>query len=285
MDEVPSQSTHESASPLPISARARLHQITPLSKYLVTALFIAMPFLGGYVGYELGIQSIEDTSVVASSSVAVSEREQADTTDNSTTFTELVYLSEEVTVDLSPIASGGLRFNIAAIYSSEVENLFGYHVVLLPQVWGGRINLVDSDNQNDELLEIYNYDQNTDLETFIEEQELQRLSRESNEDSIEAERGHSDYLRSLLAEKGYQASALKFSDYCTLKSDTNSFGDTVYWLDYDSSKYGNIDIDWVYVCGVGNFLHFGDIIVANYAVPVDAMDAKVVPYNDIQFIE
>jgi|GEM_PF-1385717 len=29
----------------------QLHQVTPLSKYLAMALFVIMPFLGGYVGY------------------------------------------------------------------------------------------------------------------------------------------------------------------------------------------------------------------------------------------
>ena len=31
----------------------RLHQVTPVSKYLAGIIFILMPFLGGYVGYNL----------------------------------------------------------------------------------------------------------------------------------------------------------------------------------------------------------------------------------------
>lgn len=35
----------------PTTERSRLHQVTPLSKYLAMALFVILPFLGGWIGY------------------------------------------------------------------------------------------------------------------------------------------------------------------------------------------------------------------------------------------
>jgi hypothetical protein len=39
----------------------RLHEVTSLSKYLAMLLFILLPFLGGYVGYEIGKGTALDT--------------------------------------------------------------------------------------------------------------------------------------------------------------------------------------------------------------------------------
>ncbi len=35
-----------------VVTKSRLHEVTPVSKYLALALFVALPFLGGYVGYQ-----------------------------------------------------------------------------------------------------------------------------------------------------------------------------------------------------------------------------------------
>lgn len=37
-----------------------VNQITPVSKYLALALFILLPFVGGYVGYQVGISNGEE---------------------------------------------------------------------------------------------------------------------------------------------------------------------------------------------------------------------------------
>lgn len=42
------------------SVIAPLKEVTPLSKYLALALFVAMPFLGGYVGYTMGLEVERD---------------------------------------------------------------------------------------------------------------------------------------------------------------------------------------------------------------------------------
>jgi hypothetical protein len=35
-----------------VKSTSRLNQVTPLSKYLAMVLFIAMPFIGGWIGYQ-----------------------------------------------------------------------------------------------------------------------------------------------------------------------------------------------------------------------------------------
>ena len=45
-----------------------LHKVTPLSKYLALVLFVALPFIGGWVGYQYApeiIVEIEKTAEVA----------------------------------------------------------------------------------------------------------------------------------------------------------------------------------------------------------------------------
>jgi hypothetical protein len=41
-----------------VEQKSSLHQITPLSKYLALALFVILPFLGGYVGYTFAPEKV-----------------------------------------------------------------------------------------------------------------------------------------------------------------------------------------------------------------------------------
>lgn len=41
----------------------RLHQVTPLSKYLAMALFIVLPFFGAWIGYEFAPEKVVETIV------------------------------------------------------------------------------------------------------------------------------------------------------------------------------------------------------------------------------
>ena len=42
----------------------RLHQVTPLSKYLAMTLFIILPFLGGWIGYEYAPEKVVEREIV-----------------------------------------------------------------------------------------------------------------------------------------------------------------------------------------------------------------------------
>lgn len=242
-------------------------------------LFIIMPFVGGYVGYEFGAQQdVHDMSYqYASFDNPVIETKDKDI--------EIDFLSEEVIIDLSPIASGSLRFNISS-QEPNLKNLFGYHVISDPDEFGMTISLLrPGSTYKDELLKVYQFDGSLELESFIEELALNEISISSGESVEDSERNHSEYLVRILADLGVSVETLQFSDYCKLTElPVNSFGNKVYLLEFDSAKFNNVKVDWGYVCGVGKYLQFEDIIVANYGVPVDASDAKVIPYTDIQFI-
>jgi hypothetical protein len=43
---------------------APLKKITPLSKYLAMVIFVASPFLGGWVGYSLALEKVIDATKV-----------------------------------------------------------------------------------------------------------------------------------------------------------------------------------------------------------------------------
>lgn len=42
---------------------ASLKTVTPLSKYLAMVLFIVLPFVGGYVGYLVGVSQVEEMNI------------------------------------------------------------------------------------------------------------------------------------------------------------------------------------------------------------------------------
>ena len=55
----------------PASRFESLNRVTKLSKYLALALFVALPFIGGYVGYQLAAPAEDMPSYEAPSAVAV----------------------------------------------------------------------------------------------------------------------------------------------------------------------------------------------------------------------
>jgi len=57
------------------AATSRLHQVTPLSKYLGIALFITLPFVGAWIGYEYGVNEMSVYSVQNSVQTPVSNDE------------------------------------------------------------------------------------------------------------------------------------------------------------------------------------------------------------------
>ena len=62
-----------------VENKSKLHIVTPLSKYLVMTLFIAMPFIGGYIGYtfapEKVIEKVVTKEVSAPERITVSRTE------------------------------------------------------------------------------------------------------------------------------------------------------------------------------------------------------------------
>ena len=56
-----------------IEQHSRLHQVTPLSKYLAMAIFIIMPFIGGYVGYQFAPEKTVEIEVKVGSEINVEE--------------------------------------------------------------------------------------------------------------------------------------------------------------------------------------------------------------------
>jgi hypothetical protein len=58
----PENSNQEEQEVAPVS---QLHQVTPLSKYLALALFIIMPFLGGWIGYSYAPVELVEVGKVA----------------------------------------------------------------------------------------------------------------------------------------------------------------------------------------------------------------------------
>lgn len=47
-----------------VTQTSQLHQVTPLSKYLAMALFIILPFLGGWIGYMFAPEKVVEVEIV-----------------------------------------------------------------------------------------------------------------------------------------------------------------------------------------------------------------------------
>lgn len=54
-----------------VEQKSQLHQVTPLSKYLAMALFIILPFVGGYVGYIFAPEKVVEVEKVVIQEVVV----------------------------------------------------------------------------------------------------------------------------------------------------------------------------------------------------------------------
>lgn len=47
-----------------LNTRSRVNQVTTFSKYVALTLFVSLPFIGGYVGYQLGQKQLPATSTI-----------------------------------------------------------------------------------------------------------------------------------------------------------------------------------------------------------------------------
>ena len=87
--------THEAAT------KSRLHEVTSLSKYLALALFVALPFLGAYVGYQfvpikvIEIDRTETVRDLAVKSAPDNAGTEMSNKENSTTEFAYAYVSSK----------------------------------------------------------------------------------------------------------------------------------------------------------------------------------------------
>ncbi len=78
------------------TAKSPLHTITPLSKYLAMVLFVALPFLGGWIGYTYAPEKIVEVEKVVlveqgRETTVVNEEVDTPVNGNSSTYTDQDY--------------------------------------------------------------------------------------------------------------------------------------------------------------------------------------------------
>lgn len=77
-----------------VKEKSSLHTVTPLSKYLAIALFITLPFVGGWIGYQYAPEKIVEVEKVIEVEKIV-EVERSETSSD----TEEVKVTEVITED------------------------------------------------------------------------------------------------------------------------------------------------------------------------------------------
>ena len=101
-----------------LKKKSSLYQVTPLSKYLAMALFIILPFVGGYLGYTFAPEKIVEVEKEVIREVKVNEAEVEQTASAD------MWLARPYTLERQLNESGEqvLRFNNSAIgYSHDFE--------------------------------------------------------------------------------------------------------------------------------------------------------------------
>ncbi len=274
MDEVSPQSTHESASPLPVSTRSRLYQITPLSKYLAMALFIAMPFLGGYVGYHTA-----QSNQILNSAVPAVITVVATSTKNLAKEHSVVIDNARLTVDLRPTIQAELMFTVTAQDLPTVDVL-NEMLVFRPESGVIVLEKYHSGEIDEELLRVAKFTTGEDLETILERMTLEVIAETSNRTVAEAEREQAAFIISRASSSPIKTD-VTFSSLCELGTRTLE-DKTIYDLNY-TGEFGTIN--WPRPCGSGGFQIFDGVVVANFATPTDAMEPKTIPFDDVRLIK
>lgn len=72
-----------------VEQKSSMNQVTPLSKYLALALFIVLPFIGGYIGYTLAPEKVVEIEKAVTKEVVVEKETQEQTTQKSEVTTSL----------------------------------------------------------------------------------------------------------------------------------------------------------------------------------------------------
>lgn len=127
-----------------------LHQVTPLSKYLALALFVILPFLGGYVGYtfapekvvevekevikemfvDSSVDDIDETEPVfqmVQSKPRYSEFDEA-----LVSVTTVMLVSDSVQVQLMKIFKGSCNIEETGVIDEIITRIPGMEAILSP---------------------------------------------------------------------------------------------------------------------------------------------------------
>lgn len=266
--------TQENQTELPVktSFLSPLFKVTTVSKYFALALFVALPFIGGLVGYIYAPEKIVEIE-----KVIYLENSLEDTPESSTEGgndpVKYYIVSEQISLDIKPFSSRALTFDVRA-QRSATDPFFTDHIhfdsnsgeVTLDGYW--------YEDSTRLLLALIPYDSNQDLEILLEE-ELSKnwvinreiSKEESNLQSDEFVRG-----RLLYEFPGMDFSDMTWRDLCELTSwgpDDNKY----YRLNYDREKYeGSL---FGFFCGGGSYEIHDGVLIYNPGMPIDAMEPKV----------
>ena len=98
------ENLEEEVTQVEVEQKSSLHQVTPLSKYLAMALFVILPFVGGYVGYNYAPEKVVESITFKSpnevfESKGINENENTVASNESIIFPNSQELSIELPVD------------------------------------------------------------------------------------------------------------------------------------------------------------------------------------------
>lgn len=106
----------------PVAAKNVLHQVTPLSKYLAMVLFVAMPFLGGWIGYMYAPEKVVEVERTVYRDLVVSTSSQS--------TSEAVRLEDPMRVKFNEFM-GSSRYDAETFYT-RVDGSRTYYKTFLP---------------------------------------------------------------------------------------------------------------------------------------------------------
>ena len=98
-----------------VAQKSRLHQVAPLSKYLAMALFIILPFLGGWIGYTYAPEKIVEVEKVVVKEVVVEKEVEAGSGE----------IENPLFVDFDITLSSSGEYVISWSHSEDVQKNFG----------------------------------------------------------------------------------------------------------------------------------------------------------------
>lgn len=126
----------------------RLHEVTPLSKYLAMALFVLLPFVGGYVGYAFAPEK-----VVKMESVKIIEMQSEENKYN-TIVDPSIYISFEKNERKGLSSKATLEF-IGKDHSVSFD--YSTHIEINPSAIDGNLLVALKEKKGDGFLNIQTY--------------------------------------------------------------------------------------------------------------------------------
>jgi hypothetical protein len=264
---------------------APLFRVTPLSKYFALALFIALPFVGGVVGYWYGFVDAANTSTLFVHQLSDMSPDTKQTKLLSVNPNEQRYIvSEEMRLGIKPFADRRLQFEVTS-YRSKEAPFFTDHVLFKPETGEVVLQNYNYDGDESRLLQLYPYDGKTDIERYIEDKILEEAARQSNTSFETVLAAYDTDIKALVqkVEPQRDLSTVDFRNFCVLK-EFNVNGVKVYGLEYHDLYH--TPENWPgFICGYGAYMFFENFVVANFAQSVDASEPKVLRHREIQLVE